>query len=230
MYAQLCPDLCDSMDSSPWDSSVHGIFQARILEWVAISFSRESSPPRDGTGVSCDGRQICTLRLHRSCLLLLLLLSHFSHVRLCATPEMAVHKTPPSLGFSRQEHWSGLPFPSPHRSYQGAILDRVFIWWMSVSCKSGFPDYFIPRVICKSLINRYIFKLLQHPRHYCKPGIRSPDSRRAYQKWPWQPGPGVLGKGTPSPPRLSLVRTEVPSSSKGGHALWWFTSKTECRA
>ena len=42
-----------------------------------------------------------------------LLLSHFSHVRLCATPEMTPHQAPPSLGFSRQEHWSGLPFPSP---------------------------------------------------------------------------------------------------------------------
>ena len=44
---------------------------------------------------------------------LLLLLSRFSHVRLCATPETAAHQAPPSLGFSRQEHWSGLPFPSP---------------------------------------------------------------------------------------------------------------------
>ena len=42
-----------------------------------------------------------------------LLLSHFSPVRLCATPQMAAHEAPPSLGFSRQEHWSGLPFPSP---------------------------------------------------------------------------------------------------------------------
>ena len=41
------------------------------------------------------------------------LLSHFSRVRLCATPEMAAHQAPPSLGLSRQEHWSGLPFPSP---------------------------------------------------------------------------------------------------------------------
>ena len=45
--------------------------------------------------------------------LLLLLLSHFSRVRLCATPQTAAHQAPPSLGFSRQEHWSGLPFPSP---------------------------------------------------------------------------------------------------------------------
>jgi len=46
-------------------------------------------------------------------MLLLLLLSHFSRVRLCATPKTAAHQAPPSLGFSRQEHWSGLPFPSP---------------------------------------------------------------------------------------------------------------------
>ena len=46
-------------------------------------------------------------------LLLLLLLSRFSRVRLCETPEMAAHQAPPSLGFSRREHWSGLPFPSP---------------------------------------------------------------------------------------------------------------------
>ena len=44
---------------------------------------------------------------------LLLLLSRVSRVRLCATPEMAAHQAPPSLGFSRQEHWSGLPFPTP---------------------------------------------------------------------------------------------------------------------
>jgi len=44
---------------------------------------------------------------------LLLLLSRFSHVRLCATPQTAAHQAPLSLGFSRQEHWSGLPFPSP---------------------------------------------------------------------------------------------------------------------
>ena len=46
-------------------------------------------------------------------LLLLLLLGRFSRVRLCATPETAAHQAPLSLGFSRQEHWSGLPFPSP---------------------------------------------------------------------------------------------------------------------
>ena len=45
--------------------------------------------------------------------LLLLLLSRFSRVRICATPETAAHEAPPSLGFSRQEHWIGLPFPSP---------------------------------------------------------------------------------------------------------------------
>ena len=46
-------------------------------------------------------------------LLLLLLLSRFRRVRLCATPETAARQAPPSLGFSRQKYWSGLPFPSP---------------------------------------------------------------------------------------------------------------------
>ena len=46
-------------------------------------------------------------------LIIPILLSHFSRVRLCATPLTAAHQAPPSLGFSRQEHWSGLPFPSP---------------------------------------------------------------------------------------------------------------------
>ena len=45
--------------------------------------------------------------------LLLLLLSRFSRVQLCAIPQTAAHQAPPSPGFSRQEHWSGLPFPSP---------------------------------------------------------------------------------------------------------------------
>ena len=49
LVAQSCPTLCDPMDCSPPGSSVHGILQARILEWVAISFSRGSSQPRDKT-------------------------------------------------------------------------------------------------------------------------------------------------------------------------------------
>ena len=50
---QSCPTLCNPMDCSPPGSSVHGIFQARVLEWGAIAFSRGSSQPRDQTQVSC---------------------------------------------------------------------------------------------------------------------------------------------------------------------------------
>ena len=64
--------------------------------------------------------------------LLLLLLSGFSCVRLCATPETAADQAPPSLGFSRQEHWSGLPFPSPiHESekwkWSCSVSVRLFV-------------------------------------------------------------------------------------------------------
>ena len=53
--AQSCPTLCDPMDWSPPDSFVHGIFQVRVLHWVAISSSRESSRPRNRTCISCTG-------------------------------------------------------------------------------------------------------------------------------------------------------------------------------
>ena len=84
--AQSCPILSDPMDCSLPGSSTHGIFQARVLEWGASAFSKA---------------------------MLLLLLSRFSRVRLCANPKTTAHQAPPSLGLSRQEHWSGLPFPSP---------------------------------------------------------------------------------------------------------------------
>ena len=58
LVAQLCQTLCDPMDCSLLGPSVHGISQARIMEWVAISFSRGSFQPRDPTQVSCTGRQI----------------------------------------------------------------------------------------------------------------------------------------------------------------------------
>ena len=51
LVSMLCPALCNPMDCSPWGSSLHGISQARILEWAAISFSRESSQPTDQTYV-----------------------------------------------------------------------------------------------------------------------------------------------------------------------------------
>ena len=53
IFTQLCPTLCSLMNCSPSSSSLQGILQARILEWVVISFSRASSPPRDQTSTSC---------------------------------------------------------------------------------------------------------------------------------------------------------------------------------
>ena len=74
---------------------------ARDLHWQKKNF-----PPTLGT-------VLLMLFWWLTLLLLLLLLSHFSRVQLCATPETAAHQAPPSLGFSWQEHWSELPFPSP---------------------------------------------------------------------------------------------------------------------
>ena len=57
----------------------------------------------------------------------LLLLNHFSRVRLCATPSTAAHQAPPSLGCSRQEHWSGLPFPSPRDSKTEVLISTYLL-------------------------------------------------------------------------------------------------------
>ena len=58
---QLCPTLCDPMDCSLSVSSVHGIFQARVQEWIAISFSRGSSRPRNRNQVSCIAGKFFTI-------------------------------------------------------------------------------------------------------------------------------------------------------------------------
>jgi len=61
LLTQLCPTLCDPMDCNPPGSSVHGILSARILEWVAIPFSGESSLPRGGTPVFCISGRFFTV-------------------------------------------------------------------------------------------------------------------------------------------------------------------------
>ena len=87
---QSCPTLCNPTDGSPPVSPVPGILQARVLEWVAIAFSNA-------------GKWKVKVKL-------------LSRVRLLATPWTAAYQAPPSMGFSRQEYWSGVPSPSPYQS------------------------------------------------------------------------------------------------------------------
>ena len=84
---QSCPTLCDPRDGSPLGSPVPGILQARTLEWVAISFSN-----------AWKGK---------------VKVKSLSHVRPSATPWTAAFQAPPSMEFSRQEYWSGVPLPFP---------------------------------------------------------------------------------------------------------------------
>ena len=78
---QSCPTLCNPIDGSPPGSPVPGFLQARTLEWVAISFSNA-------------GKWKVKVKW-------------LSHVRLLATPWIAAYQAPLSMGFSRQEYWSG---------------------------------------------------------------------------------------------------------------------------
>ena len=122
------------MDCSPAGSSVHGIFQARKLDWVAISFSKGSSQPRDGSRISCIARRVFTTEpLGKP--LCVCTLSHFSHVRLFATLWTVAHQDPLSTGFSRQEYWSGLPCPPPGDLLKPGIEPTSFT---SPALASGF--------------------------------------------------------------------------------------------
>ena len=84
---QSCPTLCDPIDGSPPGSPVPGILQARTLEWAAISFSNAWKWK--------------------------VKVKSFSRVWVFETPRTAAYQAPPSMGFSRQKYWSGLPLPSP---------------------------------------------------------------------------------------------------------------------
>ena len=100
---QSCLTLCDPIDGSPTGSPVPGILQARTLEWVAISFFN-----------AWKGK---------------VKVKSLSRVRLLAVPWTAAYQAPRSMGFSRQEYWSGVPLPSP------TVLTRccLFHWGLSFS-------------------------------------------------------------------------------------------------
>ena len=132
LHHSVVSDSLRTLEYSLPTSSVHGISQAKILEWVSIFFSRQSSWPRDQTHVSSIGRQILYHWDTREAPYIMLL-SRFSRVRLCVTPETAAHHASPSLGFSRQEHWSGLPFPSPMHD------SEKWKWGRSVVSNSSDP-------------------------------------------------------------------------------------------
>ena len=87
LLRQLCRTLCNPIDSTPPGSTVPGILQARTLEWVAISFSNAWKWK--------------------------VKVKSLSRVQLFLTPRTAAYQAPLSMGFSRQEYWSGVPLPSP---------------------------------------------------------------------------------------------------------------------
>ena len=105
---QLCPTLCDPIDGSPPGSPVPEILQARTLEWVAISFSNAWKWK--------------------------VKVKSLSRVRLLVTPWTAAYQAPPSMGFSRQEYWSGVPLPS--LIYKCDHIIFIFLWFISFSIMS----------------------------------------------------------------------------------------------
>ena len=111
---QSCPTLCDPIGGSPPGFPVPGILQARTLEWVAISFSNA-------------WKWKVKVKL-------------LSHVWLLATPWTVAHQAPLSMGFSRQEYWSGVPLPSPPPASPQQLLYYSLSWILTTlgtSCKQN---------------------------------------------------------------------------------------------
>ena len=103
----LCLTLCD-----PMDFTVHGILQARVLEWVAFPFSTGSSQPRDQTPRS-PALQEDSLPTELSGKPAVTAAKSLQSCPTLCDPRDVSPRGSPSLRFSRKEHWSGLPFPSP---------------------------------------------------------------------------------------------------------------------
>ena len=94
---QSCPTLCNPIDGSPPGSPIPGILQARTVEWVAIYFSNAWKWK--------------------------VKVKSLSRVWLLVTPWTAAYQAPPSMGFARQDYWSGVPLPSPEGSWDTANID-----------------------------------------------------------------------------------------------------------
>ena len=141
---QSCPTLCDPIDGSPPGSTIPGILQARTLEWVAISFSNAWKWK--------------------------VKVKSLSRVRLVATPWTVAHQAPPSMGFSRQESWSGVPdiVQVVHQ-----LLTRV-IWREPISVRGAkgqaeMKKKFIPFWLLPSAQSLYITRCRVYTGSGCLP-------------------------------------------------------------
>ena len=130
---QSCPTLCDPTGCSPPGSSVHGIFQARILERVAMPSYRRSNRPRDQTQVSCTFSIAAATKSLQSCLTL-------------CNPIDGSPPGSPVPGFSRQEHWSGLPFPSPMHESEKWKWSRLVVSDSSDPMDRSLPGSSVHRI------------------------------------------------------------------------------------
>ena len=136
MYAQSYLTLCDPMDCSPPGSSVHGIFQASTLEWVAISYSRGSSQPRDGTWVSCIDRQTVFHCATWEALIMLILGYFILYSDLCLQifkPFIGIQKNNQFayLFYNQPTYWTfSIALRASLSSSPDIYIDLIFLFYM----------------------------------------------------------------------------------------------------
>ena len=136
----ICQKHCEKNRFKVQQRSCHSpdraISPQRASETHALSISKESQNEKENSLKKRDS--------------LLLLLSHFSRVRLCVTPQTAAHQAPQSLRFSRQEYWSGLPFPSPMHERESEVAQSCLTLSDPTDCSppgSPVPGIFQERVL-----------------------------------------------------------------------------------
>ena len=123
---QSCLTLCDPIDGSPPGFPDPGILQARTLEWGAISFSNAWKWK--------------------------VKMKSLSRVRLFATPWTAAYQAPPSMGFSRQEYWSGVPLPSPTSTLGSSFSPTKMMYWVKTMIHMVNQSLFSKWLVCIMLI------------------------------------------------------------------------------
>ena len=213
---QSCPTLRDPIDGSPPGSPVPGILQARTLEWVAISFSNAWKWK--------------------------VKVKWLSRVQLLVTPWTAAYQAPPSMGFSRQEYWSGVPLPSP-RNYPIALLfpflsSLTRTWGVKHFAKTSGGDFWVRQMpggqwmgcMCECTCcgdgrpwgtGRALSLRKERsrtPRMICQKGVEGDEQDPFILTgitWPWQ-GPQFL----PSSGNRMLLKASLKSHPVGPAGIW----------
>ena len=184
---QSCLTLCDPIDGSPPGSPIPGILQARTLEWVAISFSNARKWK--------------------------VKVKSLSRVLLFATPWTAVYQDPPSMGFSRQEYWSGTPLPSPtlgQCSFNSGVMQK----------SRDFPSLLRPPLF---LLSKGECRGISTVWQYDSNSAIQLSHLQKLENWSWW----IIPKEKEMATHSSILAWKIPQRNLASYSPWGTKSRTQ---